>query len=167
VIQKIIQFWKEFHYKKTFIFGCFVVFVYFYDFTINSHGFSIENGSDQNITILEIINDDRRIVALREIYFEPKRSRQIGCDTVLSVSAYGGSTLQVTIKNTDNSVQTASCELDRPNGFFQRLYGDRYYTAVYDGSTQLTCKSFYVDSPMCGVDDDSHGLNKKTFQFKN
>lgn len=166
-MKNIIQVWKEFRYKKTFLFGCFAVFVYFYDFTKESHGFSIENSSDQNITILEIVNDERRIVALREIYFEPKQSPQIGCDNALSVSAYGGSTLQVTVKNADNSIQTASCELDRPNGFFQRLYGDRYYTAIYDGSKKLSCTSRYVDSPMCGVDDDSHGLHKKLFQFKN
>lgn len=142
-------------------------FVYFYDFTKDTHGFSIENASDQNITILEIVNDDRRIVALREIYFEPKQSPQIGCDNALSVSAYGGSTLQVTFKNEDHSIQTASCELERPKGFVSRLYGNRYYSAAYDGSKRLSCRSFYVDSPMCGIDDDSHGLNKKAFQFKN
>ena len=165
-MKKIIQFWKEFRYKKTFLLGCFVVFVYFYDFTKDSHGFLIENGSDQNITILEIINDDRRIVALREVPIVPKRSREIGCDNTLSVSAYDGSMISVTFKNENQSIQTASCELKRPNGFFQRLYGDRYYTAIYDGSDKLICSSHFVDSPLCGVDDDSHGLNKKMYQFK-
>lgn len=166
-MKKITQFWKEFRYKKTFIFGCFVIFVYSYDFTKESHGFSIENGLDQNITILEIVNDDRRIVALREIPLQPKRSREVGCTQALQVSAYRGSILQVTVKNSNNTIQTASCELNRPNGFFQRLYGDRYYTAIFDGSKQLSCKSHYVDSPMCGIDDDSHGLHKKLFEFKN
>lgn len=165
-MKNIIQTWREFRYKKTFIFGCFAVFVYFYDFTKDSHGFYIENGSDQNITILEIVNDNRKIVALREIPLEPKRSREIGCDNTLQVSAYGGSTLQVTVKNSNNTIQTASCELDRPNGFFQRLGGDRSYTAVYDGNTQMICKSHYVDSPTCGIDDDSHGLHKKSFKLE-
>lgn len=162
MIQKIIQFWKEFCYKKIFIFGCFVIFVYFYDFTRNSHGFYIENGSDQNITILEIINDDRRIVTISAEILQPNVTWEIGCDNTLQVNAYGGSTLQVTFKNIDNSVQTASCELERPNGFFQRLYGDRRYTVLYDGSKQLSCKSRYVDSPIC----ETNGINNKFFKLK-
>lgn len=164
MIQKIIQFWKEFRYKKTFIFGCFVVFVYFYDFAKDNHGFLFENSSDQNITILEIVNDDRRIVALREIPLQPKRSREIGCSDTLSVSAYGGSTLQVTVKNADNSIQTASCELERKNNFFTRLMGNNNVIATLDKDGHLKCESRYADGgPYC----EKYGINDKIFQFKN
>lgn len=164
-MKNIREQWEKFRYKKTLMFGCFLIFVFFYDFTKNSHGLSIENGTDQNITIMEIVNDDRKIVAIREILTRSETSREVGCSHALSVSAYGGSTLQVIVKNADNSVQTAMCKLTRPNGFLQRLYGDRYYSAHYDGSTQLNCKSFYVDSPICGIDDDSIGLHK-SFKLK-
>lgn len=174
MIQKIIQFWKEFRYKKTFIFGCFVIFVYFYDFAKDNHGFYIENGSDQNITILEIVNDDRRIVALREIPIPPNQSQQIGCSDTLSINFYGGSTLQVTFKNEDNSIQTASCVLERSRGgflirllswraFFTRLLGNHDVDAIIDKDGHLKYKLHYTDGgPYC----DKYGISDKIFQFK-
>lgn len=140
-------------------------FVYFYDFTKESHGFYIENGSDQNITILEIVNDNRKIVALREIPLESKRSLEIGCRGALNVSAYGGSTLQVTVKNPNNTVQTASCELKRSNGFFRRLSDDSSYIVTFDGSKRLTYKTHYDPlGPMCDIEEDI-GINKKLFKL--
>lgn len=163
-MKNIIQVWKKIRYKKTIVLFLFLLFVYFYDFTKDSHGFSVKNNTDYNITILKITNDDREIVILqkRKTPIGPKIEREIGCCCVLQVNAYNGSTLKITFKNANNFIQTASCKLERPNSFFQRFFGDRYYSIEYNGSDRLICNSIYVDSPGC----KENGLYDG-YEFKN
>ena len=150
--------WQKFRYKKTLLFGCFLVFVFFYDFTKVDHGFSVINKSDQTITLVSMVNDDREIIVLpeKQIPLEAGREIEIGCNNALSVSAYGGSGIMINIKRSNGFIRSASCELERPSGFFPRLFSNRYYEITYDGSKKLTCNSRHV-SPGCKLEE--YGLH--------
>lgn len=162
-MNKVIQIWKEFRYKKTFLFGCFVVFVYFYDFTYDTHGMGIKNISDKNITLVEILNDDNKILPRKKIIIKPQEGINVGNSYTLKVSAYGGSTLKVTFMGEDQKVITADCNLTRPKGFRMRLFdGERYVYIDFNGSKKLICVSKYVGSGF-GL----NGLNKQLFEFQN
>lgn len=133
-------------------------FVYFYDFNKNGHALKIENHSDNNITIVKIINDDKEImlpIGKSKLESKPNDKNYShhwsdgGCD-ILTSGRYKPGTLQITIRNVLGEIKTASCILKRSEKMLHSSASE--FIVQYVGDEKLICTNVYFEEAACDID---------------